>query len=498
MLVNSTYNTKPKSLFLTYSSMFIFILIVVINLLLELAQALYGFSLQSRIILSNIQIISLLIISYKYLIKGFITTILLSVINGTILYHLYQQTYDDLFMQIATFRFFTLFLSGIICILAYKQKRMNKQFEATPYIDHLTDAFNHVYFQERLDTEIKGTNRLDNSLGLIMLDIDNFRKFNETFGHREGDFLLKQISKIIRETISDKDIMCRFGGDVFTVLIPNLKQDEISLKAQSIKDSVESYFYTQDYKRKINISLSLGYSIYPSIASTRDELISQAEEALYHAKQTGKNNIRVYQDIFNDIRDYISVTENQMLISLKLLLGTVSAKDRYTLGHSERVMEYSIKIGKSLGLTDDQIRILKIAALLHDIGKVEIPQNILNKKGPLTNEEFGQIKMHPIYSADIVEPLASFGNIRDVIRQHHEKFDGTGYPDGLSKINISLEARILAVADAYDAMLSERPYRKPLSKEQAKAELRKWSGKQFDPQIVNAFIQVLQDDIIIN
>ena len=184
-------------------------------------------------------------------------------------------------------------------------------------------------------------------------------------------------------------------------------------------------------------------------------------------------------------------SDEKLFGGLRALLGTVSAKDKYTLGHSERVMDYAVMIARSMGLEGERIRLIKIAALLHDIGKVEIPEALLNKSEPLTEDDRNLLKKHPSYSADILEPLSNIELLIDSIKHHHERFDGKGYPSGIKGNDIPLEARILCVADSFDAMLSDRPYRKGMKINEVIAELEKNAGTQFDPSAVNAFFSAL-------
>ena len=236
----------------------------------------------------------------------------------------------------------------------------------------------------------------------------------------------------------------------------------------------------------------MGLSEYPHLSASKDDLISQADMALYHAKNLGKDEIHFYQDVISYIRKGISSDHQQLIGIFKALLSTISAKDKYTLGHSERVSTYVVMIGEYMNLSDQEITILQYAGLLHDIGKIELPKSVLNKKEPLTEEELLQIRMHPVYSENIVEPLENMDQLRDYIRHHHERIDGQGYPDGIAGEQISLGARILCVADSFDAMMSERPYCPSMSQDQAISELQRCVGTQFDANVVKAFVQALQ------
>lgn len=468
-----------------------FLLIVIFFLILDICLTFFNLPLQVIIIISNIEIILLLFFSYKFLFYGFFIALFFNLLNSINLYLNYLVEDELILFQMALFRIVSIFISGIISYLANRQIKYVKRIEASSYLDALTEVFNHRFFQERLETEFSKAIRMNSILGIIFIDIDNFRGFNETYGHKNGDVLLKETAYMISNVVRSQDLVCRYGGDIFVVILPQLHKDEIKDIAEKIQKASKELLNTE-----YEISISIGYSTYPDIASTKDELISQADTALYHAKQQGRDNIKVYRDVFNDIKHNLSATESHLFTSLKTLLGTISAKDRYTLGHSERVMEYAIEIGKEIGLDEEDIKILRIAALLHDIGKIEIPQSVLNKKEKLTDEEFELIKKHPVYSAEIIKPLANLGKLHSIVLHHHERYDGKGYPSGIKGEGIPLEARILSVADSFDAMLSDRPYRKSLSMDKAIAELQRCANTQFDKNIVESFIKILHKNYL--
>lgn len=348
---------------------------------------------------------------------------------------------------------------SIIVAYSYEQERKYiKKLEWLACVDGATGAYNHRYFQTRLEEEIAQASLRNGSLALVMIDLDNFKKYNDTYGHIAGDRLLLKAAKIFMENARQHDIVCRYGGDEFVILMPDADSKNIISMIKQIRKEFTGFLNTEEFRiHKNEISLSVGYSIYPWLARNKDDLIIQADSALYQAKNMGRNNVRIYRDVFEDIKTFFNSDEQQLLGGLRALLGTVSAKDKYTLGHSERVMEYAVRIGKVMGLGSERLRLLKIAALLHDIGKVEIPESILNKTEPLTPSEIKSLRRHPMYSVDILEPLSSIEMLIDSIKYHHERYDGKGYPTGKKGKEIPLEARILCVADAFDAMLSDRP-----------------------------------------
>lgn len=466
-------------------------IIIIINFIIEYIQTYYYFSITTLLIFYSIQFFLIIFSCYKYLLKGFIVSTFFNVISSMSFYLKYYTEHDSFYLEMIYFRMITLILSLLIYFLSMKHEKFINSNKTGIYVDTLTGLFNNRYFYECLDLEIRKAKRTNRHIGLIMIDIDNFRKFNNTLGHKEGDKLLKQTTEILKSTSRIQDTISRYEADIFVLIIPDVKENQIITTIQDIRDRFSVLSTTLFEKTGFNTTISIGYSLFPILALNGDDLISQAENALYKAKQTGRNNVKVYKDVFDNIKEYFNSTESQLITSLKTILSAISAKDRYTLGHSERVMEYVISLGKEMNLNDDDLKILKIAALVHDIGKIEIPQYILNKRERLTDEEFSMLKKHPIYSAEIIEPLSKLSKLDRIVKHHHERFDGHGYPDGIKGEDILLEARILTVADSFDAMLSNRPYRDPLSLEQAIHELKNNSGSQFDSNIINAFLQIL-------
>ncbi|HHW15232.1 MAG TPA: HD domain-containing protein, partial [Firmicutes bacterium] len=243
------------------------------------------------------------------------------------------------------------------------------------------------------------------------------------------------------------------------------------------------------------ITVSLGVAVYPHDAETPDELVKLADEALYRVKLSERNGVAVYSPVLQELR---LAGEEQpeapsLLSTLETLITVINTRDRYTYGHSERVMRYAALAGRELGLSAEELRLLRYAAFLHDIGKIEIGREILNKPGPLTEEERRVIRRHTLYGVEIVEPIQSLDRVLGIILHHHERFDGKGYPSGLAGEDIPYLARVLAVADAFDAMLARRPYREALTVEQALSEVRHGRGSQFDPFIAEAFVRAVEE-----
>jgi diguanylate cyclase (GGDEF)-like protein len=401
--------------------------------------------------------------------------------------------HPDLFV-VPFIKSFTIITVTFVAILSTKQEYQRRLLKRLSITDELTGIYNQRFFHETLNAEVERANRSGGSVGLIVMDIDGFKMFNDIYGHDYGDVILKGTGALLKNVASAENrFVCRCGGDEFAIILSNTDAQTIEQIAYNFKNSVKEYgsqYYPDNLQDKI--TLSMGLSEYPHLSTSKDDLISQADMALYHAKNLGKDKIHFYQDVINYIRKGISSDHQQLIGIFKALLTTISVKDKYTLAHCERVSSYVVIIGELLNLNEKEITILQYAGLLHDIGKIELPKSVLNKKEPLTEEEYAQLRMHPVYSENIVEPLENMEQLRDYIRHHHERYDGLGYPDGLAGEQISLGARILCIADSFDAMMSERPYCPSMSQEEALLELQRCAGTQFDPRVVKVFVKAVQ------
>ncbi|NLD45664.1 MAG: diguanylate cyclase [Clostridiaceae bacterium] len=392
-----------------------------------------------------------------------------------------------------TQKILTIVVISFVALLTNRQEGQKRKLERLSIIDELTDAYNQRFFHMIIDSEIEKARKSQLSVGLIMLDIDNFKMYNDIYGHDCGDTILKCTSSILKRVIGGKGYICRYGGDEFAAIFTNTDLKSLERLANNIREEFEANkcdYFRKDLCEKV--TLSIGLSEYPNMSKSKNELIYQADMALYHAKNLGKDKVHLYQDVILQIRKNISSDHQQLIGIFRGLLSTISAKDTYTHGHCERVSSYAVMIGEALGLDLRDISIIQYAGLLHDIGKVEIPKSVLNKKGKLSKEEIFSIHQHPVYSENILEPLKGMDQLVDYVRHHHERYDGSGYPDGLRGDQISLGARILCVADSFDAMISDRPYSKSMTLAQALNELKLNSGLQFDPDIVNIFSEIIK------
>ena len=448
-----------------------------------------------RGLLSTAQIMVSVLMAFRFTYLGFILYTLINARDFPAIILLYIETNRMDYAIGIALRTVSMLTVIIISILSYKKDSNQKQLQKLAITDGLTCAFNQRHFQEVMDREFETAMKDRHSLGLILIDLDDFKIINSIYGHNQGDAVLKAFANFLNSQNLKSGLVFRTGGDEFAILVPRIDLQSLELMASLIREELGQIKLqvTTDIQHH-DITVSMGISHYPQISNSKDELISHADLALYHAKNQGKDNIHFYKDVIIQIQKSISADHQQFIGAFKTLLSAISTKDQYTLVHSERVSEYAVMIGEAFGMSPKDISILQYAGLLHDIGKIEIPQSVLNKIEPLTDEEYRLIRLHPVYSSHILEPLRSMGPLIDYVRHHHERMDGTGYPDGLSGAEISLGARILCVADAFDAMLSERPYKKSRSANEAFAELLRCSD-QFDPEVVRKLVSVLKRKI---
>lgn len=357
-------------------------------------------------------------------------------------------------------------LLGLIGISRDITERKKKEEEIIylTYHDGLTGLYNRTYFVEK-------SMQLDNQdqlpLSVIIGDINGLKLINDAFGHREGDKLLIEMAKTLLSCVRAEDIVARIGGDEFCILLPQTDNQVAQLIVERIKNACEQYANRID-KEMIYISISLGYATKCNSQEPIDKVVKTAEELMYRRKLLEYNSLR--SSIISSIQT------------------TMYEKSHETEEHTERLADLSKKLGRVMGLSDKEMVELELLSMLHDIGKIGIEDSILTKCTSLTDDEWYEMKKHPEIGYRIAMAAPELKHIAEYILCHHERWDGKGYPQGLSNEEIPILSRIISVVDSYDAMTNDRVYRKAISKEKAKSEILKNAGTQFDPEVVKLFV----------
>jgi len=348
-----------------------------------------------------------------------------------------------------------------------ERKRIEKQLKYLSFHDSLTGLYNRAFFEEEMS-------RLGNErhlpIGIIMCDVDGLKLVNDTLGHHAGDELLVAVAGIIKKCFRESDIVTRIGGDEFAVILPNSGRNVVKRACDNIQNALAKYNTTNT---KYAINLSLGFAVREEPSVSIDELFKEADNNMYREKLHHKESARS--------------------AIVHALMRALAARDFITEGHAERLQRLVAGMAVAIGLPESNAADLRLLAQFHDIGKVGVPDSILFKPGPLTPEERSEIERHCSIGHRIALSAPDLAPIADWILKHHEWWNGEGYPLGLKREEIPLECRILAIADAYDAMTSDRPYRKAITHEEAVKELERCAGSQFDPVLTPKFIQVLKN-----
>jgi diguanylate cyclase (GGDEF)-like protein/PAS domain S-box-containing protein/putative nucleotidyltransferase with HDIG domain len=391
-------------------------------------------------------------------------------------------------------------------VLLDELDKKNKELIELSITDGLTGLYNHRFIQERFEFEFKRVKRYGGNLSCMMIDIDHFKDLNDTHGHQCGDHVLRELSTLFRKHSREVDICGRYGGEEFLILT-NVSLEFTMQFATKLHAAIEEHPFSFD-GTAFHVTVSIGVADFRPGMKDRHELIEHSDIALYQAKEDGRNLIRIWKEKMGEDEDAVDHFSAQELKKKFVLLsdqmrGTymeytnalvkaVDAKDPFTREHSQNVSACAVEIGRAMGLSDGDVEIVKYAGLLHDVGKIAVNQDILVKKEPLTREEFDLLKKHPVIGVNILKDIRFLEKEIPIILHHHERFDGKGYPHGLKGREIPLGARIVAVADAFDAMTSGRGYKDKVPFESVLAELRRGSGSQFAPEVIDVFVELLE------
>src|SRR3954463_4740548 len=366
-------------------------------------------------------------------------------------------------------------LAGVVAqtATALDNARLIETMAHQARFDNLTGLLGHRAFHEALEIQLDR----EKPFTLATIDTDDFKLINALHGHPIGDEALRRVAEALRRGAGEHDSVFRVGGEEFAVLLPGRTAEEARPTAERLREAVAGTQFT------LPLRVSIGLASWPGDAKDRDSLLERADDALYGAKRAGKNRV------VGAGEDHESVPAKRDSARANLL-DVLRTKDGDTLTHSARVAALAVDTGRILGLDSPRLAILRVAGQLHDIGKLALPDSVLNKPGPLDDDEMQLVRTHPVLGAELVRAWGEPGAARFVL-EHHERMDGTGYPAGLAGEDITLEGRILHAVDAFTAMTSDRPYRAASTVEEAVAELRAMSGTQFDADVARALEQVL-------
>jgi diguanylate cyclase (GGDEF)-like protein/putative nucleotidyltransferase with HDIG domain len=372
------------------------------------------------------------------------------------------------------------------------------------------------------------------------MDLDRFKFVNDFYGHLEGDLVLQRVGQILETNCRRSDVVARYGGDEFVILMPETTMEQ----ARQLSSKLRGWVASDPLLREKNISASFGIASYPLHGSAPQELIQVADASMYLSKHQGGNTVSTaehidpnearrwkrdvleaylgvtlkrlfatgpdaFEEIYQRLRqfsDSLPATEitglaaaggpsalpQSILDTVTSLAYAIDAKDQYTQGHSQKVSAYAALLAEALGLSEAEVDEIRLGAVLHDVGKVGIPEQILNKSGPLNREEWEIMKTHVAYGGRLLEPLGPLARIRKMVLHHHEFFDGSGYPEALTGTKIPIGARIITIADSYDTITSDRSYKKGRTAEEALAELERCANTQFDPELIAAFVRAMR------
>jgi diguanylate cyclase (GGDEF)-like protein/putative nucleotidyltransferase with HDIG domain len=401
--------------------------------------------------------------------------------------------------------------------------------------DGLTGVKTHRFFMEALSAEWKRSTRAGRPFSLVLMDLDRFKFVNDFYGHLEGDVVLQRIGHILEQNCRRSDVISRYGGDEFVILMPETSMDQ----ARQIASKLRAWVASDPLLREKNVTASLGVASFPIHGSTPQELIQVADASMYISKHQGGNAVSTadhydateakkwkqdvleaylgvtlkrlfttgpesFEEIYRRLEQFARSLKDEpgaagpgtlppaVIETLTALALAIDAKDHYTQGHSQKVAAYAVVLAQALGFSGAEVEEIRLSGILHDIGKVGVPEALLNKAGPLTAEEWETMKSHSALGAKLLDPMPGVERLQNHVRHHHEYYDGSGYPDGLAAENIPLGARIVAIADAYDTITSDRTYKRARTAEEAFAELERCAGTQFDAALVRTFSEALR------
>jgi diguanylate cyclase (GGDEF)-like protein/putative nucleotidyltransferase with HDIG domain len=382
-------------------------------------------------------------------------------------------------------------VGAFISILRHRMAGLIGRLSDAASTDPLTHLLNRRGFNDVFDLELERSRRSGRPCALLMGDLDHFKRVNDLFGHPAGDERLKKFARLLIAGKRRIDAAARMGGEEFALLLPETDEHGAYVIAERLRHTVRDAFAPD----QVALTVSFGVAAYPNHGATGDQLLRAADQALYVAKELGRDRTALFRPEVTaqmlSTKDRTRMRADGYLSAMLVLAEAVDLRDAGSSAHCETVGRYSEMIAAELGLDEHRVERVKLAGILHDIGKVGVPDSVLQKAGPLDEDEWDEIQKH----CELGSRLLSGAGLEDIaawVLAHHERPDGTGYPAGLVRAEIPPEARILAVADAYEAMVADRTYRMGIGPERARQELESGAGTQFDPLVVEAFLRFLE------
>jgi len=411
-------------------------------------------------------------------------------------------------------------IANYIALVTHNIELVEKSDEYTN-TDTLTLLYNHRGFQEILTNEITRSETNKQKLSVIMMDINNITKINRELGHAKGDEVIKVVAEKVRQNMREGDIAGRYGGDEIAIILPNTSSNQAKYVAEFLTYSLSCCFIDDIGPIKV----SVGVATYPDCAQDKEKLLILAEQAMFISQAKGYKDgmsaiissldfnfwddiaLQSYAEVVSKRHSQLGINFEEELINkfhtehnlsdtriwevATSLAGAIDAKDPYTKGHSTSVSKFSEALARAINLPEKEIERITLGALLHDVGKIGIPENVLKKEGPLSDDEWAIMKQHPVIGVEkVLQPNPNLRDLIPIVKYHHERIDGKGYPENLSNGEIPLAAKIVAIADTYHALISDRPYRKGMDIEKAISILEEGAGSQWDEDLVRTFIRI--------